>query len=109
MDETRARIVRATYELHRSIGAARTTISAIAARAGVQRLTVYHHFPNELELYQACTTYGLTLDPPPDPTPWRQVAQPEQRLRRALAEVYGFFRRNESMFGNFYRDAPLLL
>ena len=38
--ETRRRIVEATVALHTSVGPARTTISAVAAKAGVQRHTV---------------------------------------------------------------------
>ena len=109
MAETRDRIARAAYELHASIGPARTTISAIAERAGVQRLTVYKHFPHDRDIFQACTGYFLTLDPPPDPTAWGQVADPRQRLRRALAELYAYFRRNESLFENVQRDLPVIL
>src|SRR5687768_13625172 len=84
MAETHERIARAAYELHASVGPARTTISGIAERAGVQRLTVYKHFPHDRDIFQACTDYFLTLDPPPDPTAWGQVADPPRRLRRAL-------------------------
>ena len=38
LNATRERIVEATVELHDTLGPARTTISAIAERAGVQRL-----------------------------------------------------------------------
>src|SRR5215212_3358510 len=44
-ERTRQRIVEATIELHETVGTARTTISAIAEKAGGQRLTVYRHFP----------------------------------------------------------------
>ena len=40
-EETRQRITEATVELHEALGPAKTTISAIAEKAGVQRLTVY--------------------------------------------------------------------
>jgi AcrR family transcriptional regulator len=109
MGETRQRIARATYELHASVGPARTTISAIAERAGVQRLTVYKHFPHDRDIFQACTTYFWALDPPPDPTVWHQIADPEQRLRQALAELYTYYRRNETLFANVERDNPLVL
>jgi AcrR family transcriptional regulator len=109
MVETRQRIARAAYELHASIGPARTTISAIAERAGVQRLTVYKHFPHDRDIVQACTTYHWSIDPPPDPAPWRQIVDPEQRLRRALAEIYAYFRRNQAIFANARRDLPLVL
>ncbi len=109
MEDTRRRIARATYELHATVGPAQTTISAIAARAGVQRLTVYHHFPAERELHQACVQYALALDPPPDPAAWRGVADPQTRLRHGLREWYGYFRRHESLLLNVSRDVPLLL
>jgi len=109
MSETRKRIARATYELHASVGPAHTTVSAIAERAGVQRLTVYKHFPRDRDIFQACTTYFWELDPPPDPTAWRQIADPEQRLRHALAELYAYYRRNEMLFANVERDNPMVL
>ena len=55
--ETRQRIVDAAVELHTSVGPARTTISAIAERAGVERHTVYAHFPDEPTLFRACSTH----------------------------------------------------
>jgi AcrR family transcriptional regulator len=106
MAETRRRIVRAAYELHRTVGPTRTTISAIAARAGVQRHTVYQHFPDELTLSGACTEYGLALDPQPDPDALARIPEPEERLRAALAQQYGYYRRNESLLANVVRDAP---
>jgi AcrR family transcriptional regulator len=109
MSETRKRIARATYELHASVGPARTTVSAIAERAGVQRLTVYKHFPDDRGLIQACTTYFWDLDPPPDPDRWREIADPEPRLRQALAELYAHFRRNETLYANVARDIMQIL
>ncbi|MDP9375879.1 MAG: TetR/AcrR family transcriptional regulator [Chloroflexota bacterium] len=108
MAETRQRIVRAAYDLHRTVGPARTTISAIAGQAGVQRHTVYQHFPDELALSGACTEYGLALDPQPDPAVLAGIPDPEARLRAALAQQYGYYRRNESLLANVLRDAPLL-
>ncbi len=109
MEETRCRIARATYELHATVGPALTTISAVAERAGVQRATVYHHFPEERGLHQACVEYAVSLDPPPDPAAWRMVADPASRLRLGLAELYGYFRRNEALLTNVSRDVLLVL
>src|SRR3954469_20083307 len=72
--ETRRRIVEATEELHRTVGPARTTISEIAERAGVQRLTVYNHFPEERELFAACSAHFMAEVPPPSPRDWVPVA-----------------------------------
>src|SRR5215218_4723596 len=103
--QTRQRIVETALELHRANGPSQTTITDIAKRAGVERQTVYNHFPDELSLLKACSAHNRTLNPPPDPEPWRLIADPESRLRRALAEVYAYNRRNEQMLVNVTRDA----
>ena len=66
MAETRRRITEAAVDLHRTVGPARTTLSAIAKRAGVQRHTVYRHFPTETELFGACSAHYFTANPWPD-------------------------------------------
>jgi AcrR family transcriptional regulator len=106
-EETRQRIVEATVELHKTVGMARTTISAIAEKAGVERLTVYRHFPDERALFSACSGHYMAANPPPDPALWTQVADPEKRLRVALTEVYAYHRRTEPMTANFLRDLPV--
>jgi len=103
--QTRQRIVEATVELHRIAGPARTTITDIAKKAGVERQTVYNHFPDELSLFKACSTHNRALNPPPDLEPWKLIPDPEERLKRALAEVYAYYRRNEQMLANVTRDA----
>jgi AcrR family transcriptional regulator len=106
--ETRRRIVEATVGLHNELGPARTTISAIAERAGVQRLTVYRHFPDERSLYAACSGHWLAEHPLPDPAPWALVEDPGERLRLALGEIYARFRQTEDMTANVRRDLPEL-
>jgi AcrR family transcriptional regulator len=103
---TRQRIVEAAHELHGTVGFG-ATISAVAERAGVQRLTVYRHFPTEQELVRACAVHFFTRDPLPDPAPWRRIGDPEARLRVALSHVYAYFGRNEGNLANFQRDLSL--
>src|SRR5216683_3553903 len=91
--ETRRRIVEAAIELHRTKGPARTTLSDVARRAGVQRHTLYRHFPDERALGLACSGLFGELNPSPDPEPWRTVADPEERLRLGLSELYEYFER----------------
>jgi AcrR family transcriptional regulator len=106
--DTRRRITEAAVDLHASVGPARTTISAIAERAGVQRLTVYRHFPEERDLFAACGAHWISENPPPDPAPWAEIADPRERLVTALTAIYGWYRANEGMIGNTARDAPAL-
>ena len=105
--QTRQRIVETAMELHRIHGPAQTTITNIAKRAGVQRRTVYNHFPDELSLFKACSAHNRALNPPPDPESWKLIPDLEERLRTALAEVYAYYRRNEQMIANVLRDAQV--
>src|SRR5919106_1794877 len=82
--ETRRRITEAAVRLHGTIGPAKTTVSGIAREAGVQRATVYRHFPSEDAIYAACTSHYNALHPPPDLGRWAAVADQEERLRIAL-------------------------
>ena len=106
--ETRRRIIEATVELHRTRGPAHTTISEIAQRAGVNRLTVYNHFPDMTDLLKACSRSWTERHPAPDPTPWAQISDPLERFRTALTELYGFYARTEPMRGNVLRDAETM-
>jgi AcrR family transcriptional regulator len=106
--ETRQRIVEAMVDLHREVGPARTTISAVAQRAGVERLTVYRHFPDERSMFEACTTHYATEVPLPDPAVWAGIEEPAERLRAALLGFYRYYRRAEQMLANATRDLPEL-
>lgn len=105
--QTRRRIAEAALELHTLLGPARTTVSAIAERAGVQRHTFYRHFPDELSLGLACSRLHVERDPPPDPEPWAAIKDPSARLRAALTAIYGYFERNELLLANVMRDAQI--
>jgi AcrR family transcriptional regulator len=105
--ETRQRIVEATVGLHTSVGPARTTISAIAERAGVQRHTVYAHFRDERELFDACSSHWATLHPFPDAAGSADGASPEQQLRAALNDVYGWYENVGADLEIFARDAKV--
>lgn len=102
--ETRRRIVEATMHLHEEIGPRATTISAIAERAGVQRLTVYRHFPDENAVFQACTSHWLELNPPPKPESWNSIQDARQRLRRALSAFCAYYAATRGMWAVSHRD-----
>ena len=106
--ETRRRIVEATVDLHTSVGPSRTSIAAIADRAGVQRHTVYAHFPDERALFDACTRHWAETHPFPDVEAWRSVADPEKRLRHALSELYDWYEGVEHDLALFRRDVSLV-
>jgi AcrR family transcriptional regulator len=102
---TRQRIVEAAVELHSSLGPALTTISMVADRAGVQRHTLYAHFPDERSLYLACSGLTIERDPPPGADAWRAIADRRERLRTGLLAVYAWYGRNAELAACVLRDA----
>jgi AcrR family transcriptional regulator len=105
---TRQAITEAAVKLHGTVGPARTTVSGVADEAGVQRATVYRHFPDEASLFQACSSHYASQHPPPDPSAWTQIRDPGQRLRRALTDVYRWWDETEDMMSLVIRDAPVV-
>ena len=107
-DETRRRITESTVALHQELGPARTSISAVADRAGVRRSTVYRHFPDEEALFAACSSHWRAANPPPDPRAWTAIEDPAARTETALGELYAFYRGTEGMYTSLLRDEPLV-
>ena len=103
--ETRLRIVEAAIDLHSTMGPAATTVSMVAEKAGVQRHTVYAHFPDDRSLYLACSGLALARSPLPNADSWRAIADPLARLRRGLREVYGWYAVNAALASCVLRDA----
>lgn len=105
-EETRQRIVEAAVDLHQEIGPRATTVSAIAERAGVQRLTVYRHFPDEAAVIRACSSHWQALNPAPDPSAWEAVEEAVPRARAALQAFHAYYARTSAMWTSVRRDAP---
>lgn len=103
-DDTRRKIVEATMKLHEELGPRATTISAIAEKAGVQRLTVYRHFPDDKALLHACTSHWLTLNPPPSAASWDAIEDPIERLTVALRAFYRYYSATRRMWLASFRD-----
>ena len=108
MARTHARITEAAIELHGTVGPSRTTMSAVAERAGVERRTLYRHFPNEADLFAACSTHYFAVNPWPELGALRAISDPRDRLELALDELYAYYERTEPMLSNVLRDAELV-
>ena len=105
--ETRQRIIESAVALHLERGPAHTSINSIAERAGVNRVTVYRHFPDARTLLEACSTHASRLNPPPDVSRWRRIDGPRRRTEVALTQLYDYFRRTEAGWSNILRDAEV--
>src|ERR687896_38267 len=101
---TRHRIIEAAITLHGTVGPARTTISAIAERAGVRRATVYRHFPDERALFLGCSGTWGERNPVPDPATWAAIPDPAGRVDAALDALYGWYEQVEPMLSALLRD-----
>jgi AcrR family transcriptional regulator len=102
--ETRQRILEAALELHGTLGPARTTISAIAERAGVRRATVYRHVPDERSLVLGCSGLSRERNPAPDPATWAGIDDPGERLAAALDSIYLWYEQTEPLLTAVLRD-----
>jgi AcrR family transcriptional regulator len=102
--ETRQRIVEATVDLHSTVGPAATTLSMIAERAGVQRHTLYAHFPDERSLFMACSGLHYERQPLPEAAPWRGISDRGERLTTGLRAIYDYFERNAGILACVMRD-----
>jgi AcrR family transcriptional regulator len=104
-EATRQRIIDAAIGLHGTVGPARTTISAIAERAGVRRATVYRHFPDERTLFLGCSGAWRDRNPVPDPAAWAAIEDPAARLAAALDAIYAWYEQVEPMLSAVLRDS----
>jgi AcrR family transcriptional regulator len=106
--ETRQRIVEAAIALHEKVGPAHTPLSAIAERAGVTRVTLYRHFPNEAAIFAACTSHWGALNPFPSAALWTRIKDPASRAAAALAAHYDYFAGTRRLWSAAYRDVGLV-
>jgi AcrR family transcriptional regulator len=106
-EQTRLRITESAVDLHGTLGPSRTSISAVAAHAGVRRSTVYRHFPDEAALFDACSAHWATANPPPDLAAWAAIKAPGERLSVALEELHAYYRHTERMLDNLFRDETI--
>jgi AcrR family transcriptional regulator len=103
-ERTRQRIAKAAAELHEEVGPAETTVAEIARRAGVSRLTVYNHFPDNAALYPACSAHHFSEHPLPD---FQAALAPDDsvaRVRSLLDALYGWYRGSRRMMRHLQRD-----
>ncbi len=92
-EETRRRIVEATYHLHGAKGIAATSLRDIAQRADVALGTVYNHFPTYDDVIVACGELTWELLRPPTPAIFEGIQERPKRIRTLVREVFAFYLR----------------
>jgi AcrR family transcriptional regulator len=109
-DETRRRIVDATYALHAEQGIAATTMKQIAERADVSVGTVYHHFPTYDDAIRACGRHTLALAPPVELNLFDGATTRAERIERLVQAYFERYQRlpnYEVVRGERSKFAPL--
>lgn len=92
-DETRQRLVEATFQLHAERGIAETSMKDIAERASVSVGTVYHHFPSYAHAIVACGAYTAEYAPAPTAAIFAGAATREERVVRLVHALFDRYER----------------
>lgn len=92
-EETRRRIVEATFQLHSEKGIGSTTLRDIAQRAGVAIGTVYNYFPQYDDVIVACGALSKQLAAPPTTAVLEPAKTADERIRLLVREVFAFYSR----------------
>jgi AcrR family transcriptional regulator len=112
VDETRARIVRATMELHHANGIVATSFEDIAKRADVATATVYRHFPTLDQLVGACGALTRQTIVPPEPQDAPRLFAGAKslpaRVERLAREMAAFYERSQRSWVVVLRDCHQL-
>jgi AcrR family transcriptional regulator len=107
-EATRRRITESAVALHEQLGPSLTSMAAVAEHAGVQRSTLYRHFPDEAALFAACSAHWNASHPRPDVEAWAEISDPAERLRTGFAELYAWYRSTGTMLDRLIRDEHLV-
>jgi AcrR family transcriptional regulator len=107
-EQTSGRILDATLAELAVGGIAALTVSAVAKRADVQRLTVYRHFPEETEtaLIRAAIAHWLAENPLPDPQRWRDAVDRADWPIAIVGMLYHHYRQHQAMWRVVDADVP---
>ena len=93
VEETRRRIVDATFQLHNEKGVVATSMQDIADRADVSLHTVHSHFPSIDALVGGCAHKVMTLLSPPGADIFHGLDAMAPRLSKLTGELFAMYER----------------
>lgn len=105
VEETRRRIVEATFACHSEKGILATSYEDIARKADVALATVYRHFPTVNDLVTGCGAHVLRIIAPPSASVFNGARTRNERLAVYIDEIFAFWGRAH-MLETAIRDAP---
>jgi len=104
VEETRRRIVDATFDLHNEKGVVATSMQDVAERADVALRTVYNHYPTLDDLVAGCGTKVMALLSPPTPAIFDELSTLEERMLRLVRELFAMYERGSLQIGVARRE-----
>ncbi len=104
VEETRQRIVDATFDLHNEKGVVATSMQDVAERADVALRTVYNHYPTIDDLVAGCATKVIALLSPPTPAIFNGLSTLEERMLRLVRELFAMYERGSLQIGVARRE-----
>ena len=93
VEETKRRIIDATFELHNEQGVAATTLPEVAQRADVALGTVYRYFPTIDDLVAGCSGQVMSMLLPPGPEIFAGVEPVAKRVGILVRERFAMYER----------------
>lgn len=97
VEETRRRIIDATFDLHSEKGVLATSMQDVAERADVALRTVYNHYPTVDDLVAGCAKKVIALLARPTPAIFSGLETYEERVRRLVHELFAMYERGAVM------------
>jgi len=97
VEDTRRRIIDATFDLHGEKGVVATSMQDVAERADVALRTVYNHYPTIDDLVAGCTKKVISLLSPPTHEIFGGLDTFEERMRRLVEELFAMYERGSAM------------
>ena len=96
-EQTRQRIVEATFELHSEKGVVATSMQDVADRADVALHTVYRYFPRIDDLVFGCAERVKTHMDPPDSGVFSSATAVDERVRVLVREMFSMHQRGADL------------
>lgn len=97
VEETRRKIIQATFELHGEQGVVATSMQDVAERADVALRTVYYHYPTVDDLVAGCGNKVIALLAPPTPAIFDGLTTFGERMRQLVQDLFAMYERGSAM------------
>lgn len=93
--QTRQQILNAAFELFASEGYSKTSISAVARKAGISKGLIYHYFESKEAILEAI--FDQLVEIGDEVMDFPKDFSPSDKIRQTLEKTFAFIEKNASM------------